>query len=109
MTDPACAASEDGAEFGEQPKGRLKKLATKIGSERPNVRPKRWRDGKGEKGERQCKQSNEATLHLMLHLPPTTTTAAAATAAAPAVTAGTPLSWSSAARALNKSAYVEIA
>ena len=41
MTDPVCAAPEDGAEFGEQPKGRLKKLATKIGSERPNVEPKR--------------------------------------------------------------------
>ena len=33
MTDPACAAPQDGAEFGEQPKGRRK-----LG---PNVEPKR--------------------------------------------------------------------
>ena len=52
MTDPVCAAPEDGTQFGEQPKGWVKKLATKIGSERPNVEPKsRVRKG-GRKTER---------------------------------------------------------
>ena len=49
--DPACAAPEEGAESGEQPGGRLKKLAMETVSERLNVKPKRprRRNGKGER------------------------------------------------------------
>ena len=51
MMDAACAAPGEGAESGEQPGGRLKKLAMGAVSERLNVKPKRprRRNGKGER------------------------------------------------------------
>ena len=35
MTVPTCEAPENGVEFGEQPRNRLKKLATEIWSKGP--------------------------------------------------------------------------
>ena len=70
-TDHTCAAPEDGAEFGEQPRGRLKKLATVVGSVRPNVEPKRLRRRNGEKTEDKASRATKplCTLCCTCHQP----------------------------------------
>ena len=64
MTVPKCEAPQEGVEFGEQPRNRLKMFATEIWPKRP-----RETDSQGERQNRQA---------LNFSHPRTVTTAAAA-------------------------------
>ena len=82
-TGHTCGRREAVDKSGEQPEGQPNRLATMTGSKRPRVLPKRHRERRGEEErDRQNKQCNENTLHLVLTT--ATPTAAAATAAATA-------------------------
>ena len=54
-------APEEGAESGVQPGERPNRLATKMGSERPSVKPKRWR-GRNGKEEEERERETEHTM-----------------------------------------------
>ena len=92
MVDPACAAPEGGAECGEQPKERLKKLALEEGSESQKGRERR--ENRQTERQSQTRQRSENTLLIVPHLPErwqataTATATATAAAAATAATAG---------------------
>ena len=79
-TDHTCVAPGDGAEPAKQPGKQPNRSATETGSERPGG--KRERLKKGERGEGQNRKSNEATLHLILHVSQQPQNATATTAAA---------------------------
>ena len=93
--DHSCGRREAVDESGEQPEGRPKQARDDDTVEETRSLAE---DAEGEtrgrrKGERQTRQCNGNTLHLVIHLPATTTaTATTSTAAAAAATAAVRLS-----------------
>ena len=79
MMDPACAASEEGAESGEQPERAAVEARDGDWSERLNDKP-RMAEGEKWKGEKERDRPDNAvknTLHIVLHLPAPAPAAAA--------------------------------